>query len=88
MDELERDEWAILQVLFCRARQPWADNLRVACEDPYKPRQFLVPGLDQKTLSEKLRAPLYDLGGGQMAACFLAEPNATNKEMDDARKGA
>ena len=32
--------------------------------------------------------PLYDVGRGHRAACFLAEPQATEKEMNDARKGA
>ena len=59
MEEFGRDEWALFQVVFCRAQHEWADNLRLACVDPYNPRQFLVPGLDQKTLSEKLRTSLY-----------------------------
>ena len=59
MDELPMDEWALLQVLFWRARHDWADNLRMACQDPYRPRQLLFDELDQKTLSDKLRAPLY-----------------------------
>ena len=32
--------------------------------------------------------PLYELGGGQRAACFLAEPQAIQKENTHARKGA
>src|ERR1051326_538399 len=36
MDRLGTDEWALLQVIFCRARHHWAENLRIACEDPYK----------------------------------------------------
>ena len=59
MDELGADEWALAQVLFCRAKHPWAENLRIACEDPYRPRHFLIPDLDQKLLGEKLHAPLY-----------------------------
>jgi hypothetical protein len=59
MDRLGNSEWALLQVIFGRARHRWTENLRQACEDPYQPRHFLVPGLDQKTLSDKLQAPLY-----------------------------
>jgi hypothetical protein len=59
IEELREDEWALLQVLFCRARHDWADNLKMACQDPYRPRQFLIDELDRKTLSEKLRSPLY-----------------------------
>jgi hypothetical protein len=59
MERLGKDEWALLQVLFRRARHPWADNLRTACQDPYKPRHLLVPGLDQRMLSSKLSVPLY-----------------------------
>ena len=32
--------------------------------------------------------PLYELGRGQRAACFLAEPESIKKEMNHARKGA
>ena len=46
-------------MLFCRARHDWADNLRKACQDPYRPRQLLFDELDQKALSDKLRFPLY-----------------------------
>lgn len=59
MEQFAGDEWALLQVLFCRARHPWAQNLRLACQDPYKPRQFAVPDLDQRALSAKLHGPLY-----------------------------
>ena len=59
MDELRADEWALAQVLFRRAKHSWAENLRIACEDPYRPRHFLIPDLDQKALGEKLHAPLY-----------------------------
>jgi hypothetical protein len=59
MERLGRDEWALLQVVFCRARHRWAENLRLACEDPYNPRHLLIPGLDQKTLSAKLQTSLY-----------------------------
>ena len=59
VERLGNNEWALLQVLFCRARHPWAENLRFACDDPYQPRHFLVPGLDQESLSSKLHVPLY-----------------------------
>jgi hypothetical protein len=59
MDRLENNQWALLQIIFQRARHPWANNLRLACQDPYKPRQFLVSGLDQKSLLAKLHGPLY-----------------------------
>jgi hypothetical protein len=59
MERLGKDEWTLLQVVFFRARHSWADNLRSACEDPYRTRQFLVPGLDKRVLSAKFEAPLY-----------------------------
>lgn len=59
MDRLRKNEWALVQVLFCRARHRWAENLRIACQDPYESRQLLVPDLDQKALSAKLHHPLY-----------------------------
>jgi hypothetical protein len=59
MERLGTNEWALAQVRFSRARHKWAENLRTACRDPYAPRDFLVPGLDAKTLSAKLSVPLY-----------------------------
>ena len=59
MDELKRNEWALVQVLFCRAKHPWTENIRMACEDPYQTGSFMVPGLDRRLLEEKLHAPLY-----------------------------
>jgi hypothetical protein len=59
MDELRGDEWALIQVLFCRAKHSWAENLRLACEDPYRSQHFLIPDLDQRLFNEKLSAPLY-----------------------------
>jgi len=59
MDELGGDEWALVQVLFCRAKRSWAENLRVACEDPYRPGHLLIPDLEPRLLGEKLHAPLY-----------------------------
>src|SRR5262249_40194333 len=59
MERLGKSEWALLQVHFCRARHSWAENLRLASQDPYNRRQLLVPGLDQRTLAAKLQVPLY-----------------------------
>lgn len=59
MEGLGSGEWALLQVTFCRARHAWAQNLRLACQDPYNPKQSLVSGLDQRSFSEKLDTPLY-----------------------------
>lgn len=59
MDELRQDEWALLQVFFSRARRPWAENLRSACEDPYRRGNLMIPKLDWRLLQEKLESPLY-----------------------------
>jgi hypothetical protein len=59
MDELGRDEWALVQILFARASQPWADNLRRACDDPYRPGHPPASDLDLTLLAEKLETPLY-----------------------------
>lgn len=59
MDELRPDEWALLQVMFSRAEHAWADNLNLACHDPYQKGQFMIDGLDRSTLHEKLQLPFY-----------------------------
>ena len=59
LDELRAEEWAVVQVLFCRAKHPWAENLRMACEDPYRPGHAMFAELDLKLVEEKLRSPLY-----------------------------
>jgi hypothetical protein len=59
MDELGPDEWALIQVLFARARQPWADNLRPACRNPYRPNDPIAPDVDLRLVEEKLETPLY-----------------------------
>ena len=53
MDELGADEWALVQVLFCRAKHSWAENLRIACEDPYRPAAFSDPGPGPEAASAK-----------------------------------
>ena len=59
MDALGRDEWAILQVLFIRCRQPWEDNVRAALLHPYKPKQAVAEDIGIKTLEAKLSDPLF-----------------------------
>jgi len=61
LDELRPDEWAVIQVMFCRAEHPWADNLRLACEDPYRPGKMMFDEIVPKLLEEKLRWPLYSV---------------------------
>jgi len=59
MDELRRDEWALVTVLFTRTKELWADNLRAACEDRYNPGKPVDSSLDLKLLALKLETPLF-----------------------------
>ena len=59
MDQLDRDEWAILQVLFQPAKHAWAENVELAIQHPYKSSDFLVEKADVKLIRDKLRSPLF-----------------------------
>lgn len=59
LEELQEDEWAVVQVLFSKAMHPWAENLRMACQDPYLRGKPLFEEIDPKFVEEKLRSPLY-----------------------------
>lgn len=59
MDELGDDQWALLSVLFTRAKQPWAENLHDACVDPYNTGKPYDDSLDLRLLAQKLETPLF-----------------------------
>jgi hypothetical protein len=59
LEELRAGEWALVQVLFQRAKHPWANNLRMACEAPYKPGQMVYSEIDRKLLDDKTHSPFY-----------------------------
>jgi len=59
LDELKDNEWAVLQILCCRALNPWGENLRLACEDPFRPGKMIFEEIDAKLVDDKLRSPLY-----------------------------
>jgi len=77
----EGEEWAVVQVLFCRAKHPWAENLRTACEDPYRPGHMVFAEIDHKTVGRKaaittLRGHYFNLaantprGAGQLGGRY------------------
>jgi hypothetical protein len=59
MEQLERYEWALLQVLFCRSEQSWADSLRAALRDPYHANQLLFNDVSESQLNKKFASPLF-----------------------------
>lgn len=58
MDHLERDEWALLQILFQPAMQPWAETLESALRNPYSGKYWLDDAND-RNLHEKFSSPLF-----------------------------
>ncbi len=58
MEHLGRREWAMLQVLFQPARQPWADTLWEAVRDPYKD-DLLFNDISERLLADKFSSPLF-----------------------------
>lgn len=58
MENLARDEWAVLQVLFEPAVRAWHDTLREAIQNPYE-KEFLLPDLTDRMLKEKFATPLF-----------------------------
>jgi hypothetical protein len=59
MEHLGRGEWAVLQVLFQPARHPWAETLKEALEDPYKPSEYLFDDISEKMVQKKFSSPLF-----------------------------
>lgn len=58
MDELKRNEWALITVLFQRARYPWGDNLLAACTDTFTGKESLSE-IDLRAAAEKAASPLF-----------------------------
>lgn len=59
MEQLDRDDWAMLQVLFQPATEMWAETIHEAITDPYNEREYLLPELNDRMLREKLSSPLF-----------------------------
>src|SRR6185295_18913247 len=59
MDHLDKDQWALLQVLFEPACQPWADTLTEAVSDPYSPGKYLFSDVSHGMLDSKFSTPLF-----------------------------
>lgn len=59
MDHLDKDQWALLQVLFEPACQPWSDTLADAVADPYKPGKLLFDDVSESLLRAKFSSPLF-----------------------------
>lgn len=58
MDDLDKEDWAILQILFQPVLYNWPENLREAICDPYKD-EIMLPEVTEKTLREKFGTPLF-----------------------------
>lgn len=59
MEQLATDEWALLQVLFEPACQPWSESLTEALADPYHPEKSLYDKHKLGLLREKFSSPLF-----------------------------
>ncbi len=62
MDHLDKDQWALLQVLFQPVAQSWAETLTKAVSDPYKPGKFLFNDVSERMLASKFSSPLFAVG--------------------------
>lgn len=58
MDDLGEYDWALLQVFFQPAQQPWGETLGEAVVEPYR-GEFLDASLSDKLLREKFSSPLF-----------------------------
>lgn len=59
MEQLDKDDWALLQILFEPARNPWAETVTAALTNPYKPNEYLFNNVSEKMLREKFSSPLF-----------------------------
>lgn len=59
MDQIGRDGWAMMQVLFCPAERAWRHTLTQAMADPYQPDEYLVEPNLVKLVQEKFSCPLF-----------------------------
>lgn len=59
MEQLGRNDWAALQILFQPAQWPWPATLRSALENPYRPGTWLSQDVEEKDLRDKFATPLF-----------------------------
>ncbi len=59
MERLERDEWALLQVLFFPARAPWNESLNEAVVNPYKGDVLFADRDEIGLIKKKFDSPLF-----------------------------
>lgn len=57
-DHLDKEEWALLQILFEPAEQEWAHVVEQAIQDPYQKRPFLEDR-QLRQVRDKFSSPLY-----------------------------
>lgn len=64
LDNLEKGEMAIFQILFSPVKENWQDNMRRASRNPYDPSQSLFIDFPQlpKSVDKKLARPLFAVG--------------------------
>lgn len=58
MDHLDREEWALLQILFEPAVQPWAETLHAALANPYSGK-YWFEDITDRILHDKFSTPLF-----------------------------
>jgi hypothetical protein len=59
MENLERYEWAVLQILFLRSERPWSYSLRESLQNPYKNGDFFFTDVSESQLNKKFASPLF-----------------------------
>lgn len=58
MDHLERDEWALVQILFQRTEQPWADTVATVLQNPFSGK-YWFDDVNDRMLHDKFSSPLF-----------------------------
>ena len=59
MEHLGEREWALVQILFQPAYQPWSDTVEEAVRDPYGPGKYLFTDVSDKLLRQKFASRLF-----------------------------
>nr|MDQ3330347.1 type IV secretion system DNA-binding domain-containing protein [Planctomycetota bacterium] len=59
MENLSRNEWALLQILFAPARAPWDEVVLHAASNPYKADDSFLSSEHQREMKSKFASPLF-----------------------------
>ena len=61
LDQLDKEQWALVQILFQPTHCNWGEVLTAALTDPYKANEFLLPDVSERVLRDKFSTPLFSV---------------------------